>query len=50
VKTGQKIPQYKEICVELVSNDSPDRWRDGWLNTSEAEVIIYYSPQENKMY
>ena len=50
VKTGQKIPQYQEIAVELVSNDSPDRWRDGWLNTSEAEVIIYYSPQEKKMY
>lgn len=50
VKTGRNIPRYKEIVVELVSNDSPDFYREGWLYSSEAEIIIYYSPQEKKMY
>lgn len=50
VKVGAKIPQYKEICLEIVSNALPDRYKDGWFLTTQAEVIIFYSPIEKKMY
>lgn len=50
VKVGAKIPQYKEICLEIVSNATPERYKDGWFLTTEAEVVIFYSPIEKKMY
>lgn len=50
VKTGTKIKDYQQICLELVSNSDKDFFRKGFLFTTEAEVIIFYSPQEQKMY
>ena len=50
IKTDYNIHRYGNICVELVSNDSEDRYKAGWFFTSEAKVFIFYSPQQNKSY
>lgn len=50
VKLGRKIPQYKELCIEIVSNDNPGYFRKGWFFTSQADILIYYSPAEKMMY
>lgn len=39
VKLGNKIPQYKEFCVEIVSNDNPGYFRKGWFYTSQADIL-----------
>ena len=50
VKTATKLPDYKEFCIEIVSNDNPGYYRKGWFFTTQADILIYYSPKEKLMY
>lgn len=50
IKTTNNFPIYKDFCLELVSNDTPERYKEGWFRTSQAEVVIFYSPKDKTMY
>lgn len=50
VKTQNGIVNYGDVVLELVSNTDNARFKDGWFNTTQADVLIFYSPQYKVMY
>ena len=48
VKTNNRIYTHNQITLEIIGNI--EKQKQGWFSKSKAEVIIFYSPQENKMY
>ena len=48
VKTSNTIQYKNSIVFELVSD--MNYCREGWFETSQADIFIFYSPQQNKLY